>query len=111
MRGRFRVSITAAIASRMATRHRPASSPAIMIIHPVNLGVPGIWGVAIVPPGTTGTEDAAIEKRKALLRKIASRRKAHHSMSDGGARAEIKTSSKSGRAFDLIVPVKAHVFD
>jgi hypothetical protein len=34
-----------------------------MIIHPVNLGVSGIWGVAIVPPGITGTEDAAIEKR------------------------------------------------
>ena len=28
-----------------------------MIIHPVNLGVAGIWGVAIVPPGITGTED------------------------------------------------------
>jgi hypothetical protein len=41
-----------------------------MIMHPVNLGVPGIWGVAIVPPGTTGTEDAAIEKQKALLLKL-----------------------------------------
>jgi hypothetical protein len=41
-----------------------------MIMHPVNLGVPDIWGVAIVP-GTTGTEDAAIEKRKALLGKLA----------------------------------------
>ena len=63
MDGRFRVNITAAIVSRMATRRRPASGPAIMIIHPVNLGVAGIWGVAIVPPGITGTEDAAIEKR------------------------------------------------
>jgi hypothetical protein len=33
--------------------------------------VPGIWGVAIVPPGITGIEDAAFEKPKALLLKLA----------------------------------------
>ena len=38
-------------------RRQPCGGPAIMITQPVNSGVPGIWGVVIVPPAITGTKD------------------------------------------------------
>jgi hypothetical protein len=62
MRGRFRVNITAVI----ATQRRRDGGQAIMIMRPVNLGVPGIWGVAIESPAITATEDAAIEKAEGM---------------------------------------------
>ena len=47
-------------------RRQPCGGPAIMIIQPVNSGVPGIWGVVIVPPAITGTKDPPFPAASAL---------------------------------------------
>ena len=47
-------------------RRQPCGGPAIMIMQPVNSGVPGIWGVVIVPPAITGTRDPPFPAASAL---------------------------------------------
>src|SRR6516162_7674569 len=56
-----------------STRRQPCGGPAIMIMHPDNLGVPRIWSVVIARPGITVTETRAASPRLGQSRRGASR--------------------------------------